>query len=173
MNPLQKLINRYLSDNGVSRSEFSTLLGYRNTNKGLKRLDEFLRGLKSPNPQFAKLILNNSNISEGEFELAYSAVAESIDNERSKQFSPSIFVIPIYYPSLLITMKFLSLKIPNNISELSYEDEIKAIGNVYLDFRKKVTNTSPSNWSSGEKGFKYHRKFGETLIFDKNCKLVG
>jgi len=170
-NPLQSLISNYLKTQHISRANFAKQLGYTNVSKGLKRLDNFCLSLKSPNPQFAELILKNTNISKTEFELAIKAILEKLNNERSQEFSPSIFVIPIYYPSLLMTMKFLSLKIPK-ISELSYEDEIKAIGNVYLDFRKKVTNTSPSNWSSGEKGFKYHRKFNQTLIFDKNCKLV-
>jgi len=173
MNALQSLISNYLKSQNISRANFAKQLGYTNISKGLKRLDEYLITLKSPNPEIRNLILNNSNISEGDFDLAYSAVAEKINVELSKDFVPSIFVIPIYYPSLLMTMKLLNLKIPNNISELSYEDEIKAICNVYLDFKKKVTNISPSNWGSGELGFRYHRNFGETLVFDKNCRLVG
>jgi hypothetical protein len=168
-NQLQKLINRYLSENDISRANFAKQLGYTNVSKGLKRLDQYLITLQSPNSEFAALILNNTDISENEFELACSEVLEKINTELSKEFVPMIRVIPIYYPNPLIGLKFLNIKVPKNILDLSFDQEIKVICDLYLDFRPKVEFDVPENWGSGAKGF---RNFGETLIFDKNCRLV-
>ena len=41
-NPLQKLINRYLSDNNISRANFAKQLGYSNINKGARKLSAFI-----------------------------------------------------------------------------------------------------------------------------------
>lgn len=171
-NPLQKLINRYLSDNGISRSDFAKQLGYTNVSKGLKRLDEFLVTLQSPNPDLPALILKHSDISKREFNLAYTAVAESINVELSKDFVPMIRVIPIYYPHPLWGMKHLNIKVPSNVLLLPYGEEIKVICDLYLNFRADVKFDVPENWASGAKGFRYHRKFDKTLVFDKSCKLL-
>ena len=40
--PISKLIARILTDSGLRRSEFVQSIGYRNTAKGLRRLDEWL-----------------------------------------------------------------------------------------------------------------------------------
>jgi len=119
-NPLQSLISNYLKKYDISRSEFAKQLGYSNTSKGLKRLDEFLITLQSPNPELPALILNNSEISENEFDLAYSAVREKTNDKLRKEFSPRLQVIPIYYPSLLLSLMHLELKLPENVSDLSY-----------------------------------------------------
>ena len=171
-NPLQSLISNYLKKHDISRSEFAKQLGYSNTSKGLKRLDEFLITLQSPNSEIAALILKNTDIPESEFDLAYSAVREKINDKLRKEFSPGLQVIPIYYPSLLLSLMHLELTLPENISDLSYDDEIKAICDLYLEFRAKVKFDTPKNWASGAKGFRYYREFDETLVFDKNCKLV-
>ncbi|NOQ50486.1 MAG: hypothetical protein GQ557_02315 [Mycoplasmataceae bacterium] len=174
MNPLQlqSLISNYLKKHDISRSEFAKQLGYTNISKGLKRLDNFLITLQSPNPELPALILKHSDISESEFELAYSAVLETINDKLRKDFVPMIRVIPIYYPSLLISLMHLNIKVPENIMDLSYDEEIKVICDSYLDFRAKVEFDVPENWGSGAKGFRYHRNLNETLVFDKNCKLI-
>ena len=80
MNPLQSLISNYLKKHDISRSEFAKQLGYTNISKGLKRLDNFLITLQSPNPELPALILKHSDISADEFELAYLAVLEKIND---------------------------------------------------------------------------------------------
>ena len=172
-NPLQKLINRYLSDNNISRANFAKQLGYTNVSKGLKRLDEFLITLKTPNPEFPALILKHSDISESDFQDAIQAVLETINDKLRKDFVPMVRVIPIYYPSLLISLMHLNIKVPENIMDLPYDQEIKVICDLYLNFRAKVEFDVPENWASGAKGFRYHRKFGETLVFDKNCQRLS
>ncbi len=171
-NPLQKLINRYLSDNNISRANFAKQLGYTNVSKGLKRLDEFLITLQSPNPGFPALILKHSDISESDFQDAIQAVLEKINDKLRKEFVPMVRVIPIYYPSLLISLMHLNIKVPDNILDLSYDEEIKVICNLYLDFREKVEFDVPENWGSGAKGFRYYRQFNETLVFDRDCQSV-
>jgi len=172
-NPLQALINRYLSDNGISRSEFSKKLGYTNVSKGLKRLDNFLITLQSPNPELPVLILKHSDISEKDLQDAIQAVLEKINDKLRKEFVPMVRIIPIYYPSLLISLKHLNIKVPKNILDLPYDEEIKVICDLYLNFRSKVEFDMPENWASGAKGFRYFRKFGEVLVFDKNCNRLS
>jgi len=171
-NPLQKLINRYLSDNNISRANFAKQLGYTNVSKGLKRLDEFLIALQSPNPELPALILKHSDISETDFQDAIQAVQLKLDDKLRKDFVPMIRVIPIYYPHPLSGMKHLNIKVPESILDLPYDQEIKVICDLYLKFRSKVEFDVPENWGSGAKGFRYFRNFGEVLVFDKNCKLL-
>lgn len=147
-------------------------LGYANISKGLKRLDNFLITSELPNPEFPALILKNTEISTDEFDLAYSAVLETINDKLRKDFIPMVHITPIYYPSLLISLMHLNIKAPENILDLPYDEEIKVTCNLYLDFRAKVEFDVPENWASGVKGFRYHRKFNETLVFDRNCKLL-
>mgnify|MGYP000476908200 CR=1 FL=1 len=173
MNQLQRLISNYLKTQNISRSKFVKKLGYTNVSKGLKRLDEFLITLKSPNPEFPVLILKNSNIPETDFQDAIQAVQLKLDDKLRKDFVPMIRVIPIYYPHPLWGMVHLNIKVPENILDLPYDQEIKMICDLYLNFRSKVEFDVPENWASGAKGFRYFRKFNQTLIFDKNCKLVG
>ena len=71
-----------------------------------------------------------------------------------------------------ISLLCLIIRVPENILDLRYDDEIKVICELYLDFREKITNTESTNWASGANGFRYHRNQNETLIFDKNCKLI-
>jgi len=170
-NPLQKLINRYLSDKKNKKSEFIKQLGFSNINKGARRLSAFIENPDERNELFKKII-SFTDIPAIEFQLAIQAVQLKLDDKLRNQFVPMIRVIPIYYPHPLSGMVHLNIKVPENILDLPYDQEIKVICDLYLNFRSKVEFDVPENWGSGAKGFRYFRNFGEVLVFDKNCQLV-
>jgi len=172
MNPLQQLIQQYLSKNNLSRNVLIKKLGYTNTNKGLRRLDDFFINIRSPEDDFALRILQNTGIQKDQFNAAAQTIINKRHDEYRKIFKPQLKVIPISKPSLLLSLMHLNLKLPENINSLSYNEEIKVVCKLFLEFREKVKNNSPDQWASGEKGFKYYRNYGETLFFDKNCLLL-
>lgn len=162
-NPLQKLINRYLSDNNITRTNLAKQLGYTNVSKGLKRLDEFLITLQSPNPELPALILKQSDISADEFEIAYTAVLDAIDDQKGLEFIPMIRVTPKRRPSPIFAMIVYNIPVPENITSLDFYEELSIIRNLYKDHKIKFPTST---------GFRYFRTYGETLEFDSDCQLV-
>lgn len=168
-NQIQKLINRYLSDNNISRSEFAKQLRYINASKGLKRLDEFLITLKSPNPEFQSLILQNTDISAIELQSAIEATQLALDDEERKAFKPSLRVIPNGRPTPIFAAGILNIEIPDGLNDLSVEKQILAVTKVFRAYQNKIGNRK--SWAYA-KGFRYFRSFDETLEFDSDCKLL-
>jgi len=128
MNQLQKLISNYLSTNNLKKSEFIKQLGYANISKGSRRVSEFL---ETPNPEFAELILKNTDIPESAFELAYSAVQNDLESHRKLEFIPMIRVIPKRRPSPLFSLILYNIPVPENITQLDFDEEIRIICNLY------------------------------------------
>ncbi len=164
-NPLQSLISNYLKTQNISRSEFAKLLGYTNTNKGLKRLDEFLITLHSPNNDIHNLILKNSEISESEFKVAYLAVLDGLDEQRAIEFTPMIRVTPKRRPSPLFLLSLYNIPVPANITNLDFDEELRIIRNLYKNHKIKFPTST---------GFRYFRAYDcEILEFDSDGELIN
>jgi len=163
-NPLQKLVNRYLSENDISRSQFANNLGYTNVSKGLKRLDNFLLTLKSPNPEFPALILKHLGSTADEFKVAYLAVLDALDDQRRFEFTPMIRVTPKRRPSPLFLLSLYNIQVPENITNLDFDEELRIIRNLYKNHKIKFPTST---------GFRYFRAYDcEILEFDSDGELT-
>ena len=161
-NPLQKLINRYLSEHQLSKSSFIKQLGFSNINKGARRLSAFIENPDDKNPLFNKII-SVADIPESEFELACSAVQDGLENQRRLEFIPMVRVIPKRRPSPLFGLIMYNIRVPEGITELDFDEEIRIICNLYQEFKIKYPSAQ---------GFRYFRSYDETLEFDIEGKLI-
>lgn len=93
----------------------------------------------------------------------------ALEKEKRSAFKPSLHVIPTGRPTPLFSAFILHIKMPDNLNELSFENQIAAVSKVFKAHQDKIK--SPTHWAYG-KGFRYHRTFNETLEFDSDCKLI-
>ena len=88
----------------------------------------------------------------------------------SNYFKPYIQVLPLGTPSPIFAFALgpilHQICVPDDVAKLAFDDEIRVICNMYRTHRDKH-----SGWPSG-RGFIYHRCKNQTLIFDRECKLL-
>ncbi len=98
MNPLQRLVENELASQGIKRSELVKLMGYRNINGGLRRLDDLLATLDE-HERLLPLLNKALNIEDNRLLAAASALKERLVAAKRAAFRPVIQVIPTRRPS--------------------------------------------------------------------------
>ena len=197
MNKLSSLIKKYQTIHKVKRSQLAKELGYIYINKALRRLDAF-----TENPiidsDFSIKLRKTLSIPFPEYELAIKQDLASQQEKLKSNFKPSVRIILSGCPSPVIAGGTASrLKLPKNIDEMSFDEEIVAIFELYKqhqlmrfkntnnkdytcytdyseflkDIEKKIAQRKPICWAIG-KGYQYFRSFNDTLEFDRSGKLV-
>lgn len=193
MNELKTLINKYIKLNNLKRSQLALKLGYENITGGLRKFDQFIDEPTYDNP--IKLELQSSlQIPHDEMELAIKQRLEYFEEENKRRFKPFIQRIVSSIPSPIfvaaLAPKLWNIAIDAEIQLFDYDDEIKIVISKYqqlqLEHAKNKSvknydelvsllndgdvNNKPYSWVFG-KGFRYFRKYGETLIFNRECIL--
>ena len=168
MNELESLISNYIKIHDISKSEFLSNMGYSNINKACRKLSDFIENPTNDSELFAKII-SASDISENELLQAIHQVQLALEKEKRRAFKPSLHIIPSGRPTPIFSAFILHIKTPDNLNELSFENQIVAVSKLFRTHQDKIKN--PKSWAYG-KGFLYHRTFDETLEFDGDCKLI-
>lgn len=190
MNPLKSLIRYHLRQQNINRSALALLIGYTNITKALRRIDNFIAEPTISNPIKSKL-QQVLNIPSDELDSAIEQQQLILINTAEQNFKPFIQVKFSGKPSPIIAAQFfLNICIPKSIRNLSYENELlhvfelykadqlyKFKDTVYVDdiedyaaFVDKLT-TADSNcikyfWGIGN-GYTYHRSSTKSLTFDR------
>ncbi|MBL0711589.1 MAG: hypothetical protein JJV99_11325 [Colwellia sp.] len=193
MNELKTLINKYLKLNNLKRSQLAIKLGYKNITGGLRKLDHFINNPSFDNP--TKLKLQDAlKIPKEDIDLAIAERLEYFETENKKKFKPFIQTIVSSRPSPIFVAAFVpqlwNISLNVDLQLLAHEDEIALIVNKYqqlqLEHAKNLpvndyaelvavlndydSNNTPYSWVFGQ-GFRYFRKYGETLVFNRECVL--
>lgn len=190
MNPIKSLISVYLKRCGISRYELALNMGYINITKALRRIDNFIAEPNDQHPIKSKL-QHVLKIPSDELDSTIVQQQETLTHSAALNFIPTIQVKFSGRPSPIFAAQFfLNICIPKHIINLSYEDELLHIfelykadqlykfkDTVYVDenedydaFVDKLT-TADNNcinyfWGIAN-GYTYHRSSTESLTFDR------
>ena len=165
---LKYLINRELKKQNLSRFELAQKTGYTNIDKGLRVIELFSNRLidKKHIKQRLKIALN---IPEDIFNNAISETQKQLDREAEWNFSPYIKAIFSEGASPRMAGNFAFIRVSPDIQSLGYEKEIQYIVELY---KKQQVKYSTLGFMIGN-GFKYYRKYKETLIFNDEGEIIG
>lgn len=170
MNPLQRLVQNELSSQGIKRSKLVKLMGYRNINGGLRRLDDLLATLDE-HERLLPLLNKALNIKDNRLLAASSELDEQLAAAKRAAFRPMIQVIPSRRPSPIFVAAMcphlLNIEVPDHLSLLPTDEALSIVCDLYRKHRGKY-----EGWPKG-KGFVYHRSYDESFEFDAACCLVS
>jgi hypothetical protein len=193
MNTLKSLIQHYLELQNLKRSGLATKLGYTNITGCLRKVDLLIEHPGCNNPLLAKL-QSILQIPSEEFELAINQRLEYIEEENTKRFRPFIQTIVSSRPSPIfvaaIAPQLWNIPVESELQLLGYEKELATVVSSHqqlqLEHAKNLpvnsyselvtllnehdSNDEPYSWLFG-KGFRYFRKCGETMVFNRECIL--
>lgn len=170
MNPLQRFVQNELTSQGIKRSKLVKLMGYRNINGGLRRLDDLLATLDE-HERLLPLLNNALNIEDNRLLVAASELDERLTAAKRSAFSPVIQVIPTRRPSPIFVAAMcphlLNIEVSEHLSSLPTDNALSVVCDLYRKHREKY-----EGWPKG-KGFVYHRSYDESFEFDAACGLVS
>jgi hypothetical protein len=193
MDPVKNLIQFHLAKQNLKRSELATKVGYKSITGGLRKIDEFIHNPRFENPLLLKL-QSTLKIPTHEMALAITQRRAYFEVEDRKQFKPFLQTIvssrpsPIFVAAMVPTL--WNIPVDVDLQLLNYDDEMKIVISKYQKLQlahaenKSVTkynelvtllhdydsNNVSYSWVFGT-GFRYFRKYDETLTFNRECIL--
>ncbi|MEN8214744.1 MAG: hypothetical protein ABFR19_10320 [Pseudomonadota bacterium] len=169
MNPLQKLTQDEMHARGVKRSELVRRMGFRNLNKGLRRLDGLLQYLQASD-RLLPLLQRALSIPDEKLRIAVAELQEQLVADERARFKPIIQVIPTTIPSPIFVAALipglLNIRVPDDLASLPADKEFQVVCDLYRKHRERH-----SGWAKG-KGAVYHRCYDESFELDQDCHLV-
>ena len=163
MNPLQRFVQIELKSQEMKSSELVKRVGYRNLNKGLRRLDGFMMSLDDQE-RMLPLLSKALNIRDDRLRMAASDLDDQLTAAKRASFRPMIQVIPAKNPSPVFVVamcpQLLDIKVPPHLSSLSLDEALLVVCELYRKHREEY-----EGWPKG-KGFIYHRSYDESFEFD-------
>jgi len=164
MNALSKLINRSIKKLNITKPELIKEIGFKNINKGMRRLNLLIETLDDKHELLAK-IAKVLKVSEMDIQKAQAHSLQALVNDKNSKSKPRINLS--FKPNLSRMTKWAvssQLKQPNFNSQLTLEEELKEVCLIYQSHQVKFKRFT--------QGFCYVRKYSERYDFDENCQLI-
>jgi hypothetical protein len=183
MNPLQKLINSEMKEQGIKRSVLATRIGYSNTTKGLRRLDAMLDTLEGREHLLHQL-QDALKIPDEKFQTAVSALEEEIHAKYRAEFIPYIHIVPNGQPR---RYSFFSRKpwwmaeinIPKYLSSLPIDQELSVVCGLCRTHRLRYEVELEGISTTNKDGDKKFERASKNLLLPTDqetpstCKMCG
>ncbi|MGB5446611.1 MAG: hypothetical protein WBM99_14035 [Psychromonas sp.] len=191
MNELKILLANYLKTHNLTRNIFIQKLGYKNTTKGLRRLDAFIEHPK--NNAFKVQLCKQLDISIESMDGIINKHRDLIIKEKIKNFTPRIWIKWKKEDPLQLMMDdrglndIYEIKVPESLLNLPIKQQLQEVFHLYkqhqLDFyadkfdfknyTELLSITDPilkeglyNVWSVND-GFIYHKAFNESYEFNR------
>jgi len=169
-NPLKSLIESGLKAQAITRGELAIRLGYRNINKALRRVDEFVADPVTGDPIAAKLV-EALALPQAAFDEAIRKRHEQLEAWDRAAFRPYLQIRLLKPPSSIMVAALVPglshIQLSEGLHELPFDEEIAHVCELYRKHRDRYTPA----WPAGE-GFRYFRRYGQCLAFDRECRLL-
>ena len=171
MNALQTLISETAKSRNLSRTEIVQLVGYKNTSKGLRRLDHFLATLEGQ--ELFKQLPTILGIRDRDYAHAVKAAYDEQEEKAAAAFRPYILISldakpqPFHVFALCFSHQ-LWVAVSDNITEQPFNEEIATVLRLAKARHQKYDGRL---MSSVFDGFVYNRRYKEELVFDKDYRL--
>lgn len=173
---LQDLIFQQMRDKGLSKAQLVYSIGYtRNTNKGIRRLNQYLSTLQAPSEEFIINLLNTLDINGWAFHRALLASIRLMNAKAETSFKPHIEILVRDSPSPSFAARaFYSQRrttVPPEVLSLPFLEEFSAV--ISSIYKQHVDTLSCKNDARKKMiyGFRYHRQHNYYLEFDTDCIL--
>ncbi len=170
MNALERLVSSGMKRQGISKGDLASKVGYKNINKGLRRIDAFLRDPDQGSQLSVKLVQVLS-IPKGEFASAIKEARCSIEQKERLLFKPFIQVRLMKPPSPVFVAAMVPsltrIEVPGSLMDMPYDEELEAVCELYKNHHERY---SPG-WPARD-GFCYFRNYDESLSFDVDGRLL-
>jgi hypothetical protein len=176
--PICRFIKTLLADSGLRRSDFVGSLGYRNTTKGLRRLDEWLQNGRGdaaclqrivdayhPEPNALKKAIDDTKaIHESERQ---DAIRKNDERER-RSFRPFIWVVSQNGPhsciSAMAERKMKVIRFPEGFEHLSAPEQLTAVQREVREHYQKTGGTC--GWFGEIQSYRFADTFDTSLNLD-------
>lgn len=166
---LADLIRKKMQEHKVNRSALVREMGYRNVNKGLRKLDQYLCNLESPGDEFVARLCSVLRIDASSFETAKQATEQSLVAERQRAFKPFLVVDLAIQPRPWFAAQLIynhsRIKVSPELKSLTPEQEATAILALFRAW------LATSFLRDEAVGFRYYREYGFCQVFDMDGKL--
>lgn len=173
MNALQTLISETAKSRNLSRTDIVRLMGYKNTTKGLRKLDHFLATLEG-HSIFTERLPDILGIRIDAYDRAIKEVWEEQETKKAAAFRPYIWIFLNPLPSPLFVLSFMiervRLDVPAGITEHSFDEEMAIVTGLYKSHCQKYDGHLQPDYCAFN-GFTYNRRYGEAFVFDSECRL--
>jgi len=191
MNELKILLTDYLKTHNLTRNTFIQKLGYTNTTKGLRRLDEFIEHPK--NNAFKVQLCKQLDISIESMDEIINKQMDLILKDKIKNFIPRIWIKwNKEYPLLLMMDErnlndIYGIEVPKSLFNLPIKQQLQEVFHLYkqhqldfyadkFDFKNYTELLSITDsilkqdlykvWPVNN-GFTYHKAFDESYQFNR------
>lgn len=181
MNPIAKLVSETMKKKDVSRIGLVQMLGYRNTNKGLRRIDALLQS-GSGNKELLAKIAEALGIEREKMTKALTETHELIRQQREayerNRFKPHIYVQHSLSRPRSITIvgclgvgRFKFISVPLEIIALPLQQQIEPISALIKQHYREKEGKCPM---FGEIiGYIYRHSFDEGMGFSAQGELIN
>ncbi len=177
VNALKSLVIRRLEELGLRKSQLASELGYRNTAKGLRRIDAVLNA--ELDEDLTRRVAKILRIPKAELDRALADQHARKEKERSviqaaerAAFRRSLTLIRAWEPPSIRARQgwwlVCQIPIPSLDPGLPREDELEAVTHHYRRWLIE-RSTGPSAELSG---FYYHRGYDHGFLFDRQATLL-
>jgi hypothetical protein len=146
---LHQIVTDRIKEKGITRHNLILQMGYSNVSKGIRKLDAFTYSLKPPGDDFINRLLTVLEIDCPTFIEGYQVTHEEIIQKLKYTFKPSIRININFIPTPWFTAQLVyrqcEIKVPSNIQELPFDQEIKSINELFknklddLPFKKRLS----------------------------------
>ncbi len=166
---LADLIGEKMQEHKVNRSALVRKMGYRNVNKGLRKLDQYLCNIESPGDEFVARLCSVLRIDASSFETAKQATEQLLVAERQRAFKPFLVVDLAIQPRPWFAAQLIynhsRIKVSPELKSLPPEQEAAAILALFRAW------LAASFLRDEAVGFRYYREYGFCQVFDMEGKL--
>ncbi len=179
INALRSLVTRRLKELGLRRSALAQAIGYRNTNKGMRRVEALLDA--QLDVELAQRVAKVLMIPKVELERALEDQRARKEKERIEQeeierekFTPSLTLIKPDAPQTVGGWRLWSLMglvdLPPFETTIPWEEERAEVFRCFAERLEELAEDANPGFRLS--GFYYHRSYDHGFLFDTQGNLI-
>ena len=184
-----ELILRAMQSQGISKAELAIKLGYKNTAKGIRRINHAIEKSRLTALLYEKfpsaLGISRSELNDAIDETERKMNEERIQEARRREeqeraeFTPHIFIkherttpSPIFVVAIVGEAYFKRVSLPSHFRELTSDAQISAVEEIVVNHYREFEGSSPSPYGKIT-GYYFRTTFDSSLEFSTDGKLLG
>jgi hypothetical protein len=183
--PVSRFLRRIIRESGLRRSQFIQAIGFKNTSKGLRRLDEWLgdgRGDQGclqrivdryhPDPAELQSCLRETEAIQ---EREYREAVHAMEERARLRFKPFVWVVSEDGPhSWVIAMaqhQIKKLRFPEEFGKLSIAEQLAAVRQRVLEHYRTTDGRLP--YFGAILRYRFCDSFDTSMILDISGNVIG
>ena len=168
---LRMMVDAGMDHAGVSRSQLISMMGWKNINKGLRKLDAYVDQLQALDSEFEERMASVLGLPVNALKDAFTASNDDLSSQLKADFRPCVFIRIKEQIFPLVARWHASQYLRVNVPENAITGDLMAdFDHVIKLFR--IQSKHPILLKFHLEGFTYHRQYDETYEFDRKGRLI-